>query len=118
MPSIAEMKKLRAQVEKERAKAAGQDAATLNKVMEAKRQAEYDVLTAELDQLKDASKARGDALTIDAPEPTAESREEEAKRLLKASQKVMSGTPIEEVRAPKPSTSAQSSTPTPTNGGK
>lgn len=118
MPSIAEMKKLRAQVQKERAKAAGQDATTLNKVMESKRQSEHDALTAELAQLKEASKARGDVSTIDAPEPSAESREEEAKRLLKASQKVMSGTPIADVRAPKPSTSAQSSTPTPTNGEK
>lgn len=118
MPSIAEMKKLRAQVEKERAKAAGQDTATLDKVMEAKRQAEYDALTAELDQLKSASAVRGDTVTVTVEEPSAESREEEAKRLLKASRKVMSGTPIEEVRAPKPGTSAQSSTPTPTNGEK
>lgn len=115
MPSIAELQKLRETVRKEQAKAAGHDATAQNKAMEAKRQAEYDELTRELDQLKDATAARG---KTESAASVAETREDEARRLLKASRKVMSGTPIEEVRTPKPSTSAQSSTPTPTNGEK
>lgn len=117
MPSIEELKKMRDQVHKEQAKAAGHDAKAVEKVMEAKRQAEYDELSAELSHLKEATAARGQT---ESAATSNESREDEAKRLLKASQKVMSGTPIAEVRAGKSSTSTRSSasaqSSTPTNG--
>lgn len=109
MPSIDELHKLRARVEKERAKAAGHNAAALEKSLEAKRQAEADELNAELARLERASSARGkEATAVDALAP-----EDEAARLIKAAQKAMSGTPVDEIKAPK--TGPKSSTPTPTN---
>lgn len=114
MPSIAELQKLRARVEKERAKASGHDAAALDKIMDAKRQAEADELNRELERLQAASEARGKS----AEQAQGETPEDEATRLLKAAAKAMNGTPVEEIKTPRPSTSAQSSTATPTNEGK
>lgn len=110
MPSIDEVNKLRARVERERAKASGHDAAALDKLMDAKRQSEADELNAELERLQRASGARG-SITGDNAPARDESPEDEAARLLKAAQKVMSGTPVEEVKAPK--VGPKSSTPTP-----